>query len=566
MPVASPALHQGHHRAHHQWHPAGVEPGSTPGRAPSVSGQAPFPLVADLDTLNGFHPLTGERTRDIELGVAMSDPVSLAAIGAPIVAEGVKFLYRQAHALLRAWNQRRLNGTDIAEGEVLDVALTPSPALANQPAAGGADASRVAQAGEQLQALATALAPFAEEWQPLPDEGRTLPPAATNLRELLEAIYRQPLSFQGEQREQTAAELDFEQVLGTVTNSTVTMIGTAAVADGAHVVARQTITDVKDSTVTGIGALTIGTNAPRHDVPVDPAIARDAQDRWDRSKDEIENVRRAVDEGDVRRVNSSQQLSERAARLQERGLGLEGIVNEDDSLWTHFLAAGLRAASAVALVALTPKGAVMEPMGTGVLISPRLLMTNHHVLPDADAARGASALFDYGHDENGDPRAEHAVPLDADSGFFADESLDFAVVALSAAAPLGARRPVPLIAEPGKFLLGERVNVVGHAKGERARVSIRANRLVDQDDDWIRYTSDTRRGSSGSPVFNDQWEMVGLHHAGIPDPDAPRGLEVSTANEGARVSRIVAVLRSAQLDEPTRALVDAALSPPEEVP
>jgi S1-C subfamily serine protease len=496
----------------------------------------------------------------------MSDPVSLAAIGAPIVAEGVKFLYGQARALLRAWNQRRSTGTDIAEGESLDVALPPNAALAVQPAAGGADASRVAQASDQLQELAKALAPFAEEWQPLPDEGRTLPPAATTLRELLEAIYRQPLSFQGEQRERTGAELDFEQVLGTVTNSTVTMIGSAAVGDGTHLKAIQKIENVKDSTVTGIETLTIGSNAPRHEVAVDPAITKDAQDRWDRSRDEIENVRRAVEEGDMRRVNSSQQLEERKARLKERGLGLEGIVNEDDSLWTHFLAAGLRAASAVALVALTPKGAVMEPMGTGVLISPRLLMTNHHVLPDADAARGASALFDYGHDENGDPRTALAVPLDAESGFFADANLDFAVVALSAAPPLGARRPVPLIAEPGKFLLGERVNVVGHAKGDRARVSIRANRLVDQDDDWIRYTSDTRRGSSGSPVFNDQWEMVGLHHAGIPDPDAPRALEVSTANEGARVSRIVAVLRSAELDEPTRALVDAALSPTQEVP
>jgi V8-like Glu-specific endopeptidase len=200
-------------------------------------------------------------------------------------------------------------------------------------------------------------------------------------------------------------------------------------------------------------------------------------------------------------------------------------------------------------------------MGTGVLISTGLLMTNNHVLPDAEAAHGVSALFDFGHDENGMPRAEHAVPLDATAGFFSDEDLDFAVVALSAATPLGSRRPVPLIAEPGKILLGERVNVIGHANGDRARVSIRANRLVDQDDDWLRYTSDTSRGSSGSPVFNDQWEMVGLHHAGIPDQGAPKGTEKWTANEGVRVSRIVARLRTAELDPSTRALVDAALFP-----
>lgn len=496
----------------------------------------------------------------------MSDPLSLSAIGAPVVSEGVKFLYRQAHALLRAWNKRRSSGGEVAAGESLDVALPNSTALAVPPADGGADASLVARASDQLQALATALAPFAEEWQPLPDDGRTLPASAATLRQLLEAIYRQPLTFRGEQREGTGAELDVEQVLGTVTDSTVTLVGSAAVGDGSRVTGRQTITDVTGSTVTGFGTVTIGTDAPQHRLAVDPAIARDAKERWDRSRDEIARVRRAADAGDMRTVNSSRQLYEREERLREKGLGLEGIVDEDDSLWTHFLAAGVRAASAVALVALTPEGAVMEPLGTGVLISPGLLMTNHHVLPDAEAARGASAVFDYGHDEDGGPRAEHAVPLDAGAGFFADELLDFAVVAVSATTPLGARRPVPLIAEPGKILLGERVNVIGHAKGERARVSIRANRLVDQDEDWLRYTSDTRRGSSGSPVFNDQWEMVGLHHAGIPDPDAPRGGDASTANEGARVSRIVARLRSAQLDEPTRALVDAALPPMKETP
>ena len=490
----------------------------------------------------------------------MSDPLSLAMLGAPVVTEGVKFLFHQANALLQAWNKRRQDGTDVAEGESLDVALPHSPALAAPPAAGGALAARVGQAVTQLQALATSLGPFAQEWEPLPDGGRTLPPSAVSLRELLEGIYGQPLTFRGEQRERTGADLEFTQVLGKVTDSTVTGIGTAAIGDGGHVTANQTITDVTGSTVTGIGMVTIGSDLPQDQLPVDPAIARDAKERWDRSKGDIERVRSAAAAGDMETVNSTQQLSEREARLREKGLGLEGIVDEDDSLWTHFLAAGLRATSAVALVARTPHGAVMQPLGTGVLISPGLLMTNHHVLPDAEAAHDASALFDYGHDENGRPLAEHAVPLDAGAGYFCDENLDFAVVALIATTPLGSRRPVPLNSGPGKILLGERVNVIGHAKGERARVSIRANRLVDQDDDWLRYTSDTRRGSSGSPVFNDQWEMVALHHAGIPDPDAPRGGEASTANEGARVSRIVARLRSAELDPSTRALVDAALS------
>ena len=54
-------------------------------------------------------------------------------------------------------------------------------------------------------------------------------------------------------------------------------------------------------------------------------------------------------------------------------------------------------------------------------------------------------------------------------------------------------------------------------------------------------TVSAERGSSGSPVFNDQWEIVALHHAGVPAPghDELGGI----INEGVRVSRLLAFLR-----------------------
>ena len=30
----------------------------------------------------------------------------------------------------------------------------------------------------------------------------------------------------------------------------------------------------------------------------------------------------------------------------------------------------------------------------------------------------------------------------------------------------------------------------------------------------LQYTTDTMPGSSGSPVFNDEWHVVAIHHAG----------------------------------------------------
>ncbi len=33
----------------------------------------------------------------------------------------------------------------------------------------------------------------------------------------------------------------------------------------------------------------------------------------------------------------------------------------------------------------------------------------------------------------------------------------------------------------------------------------------------VRYTTDTEPGSSGSPCFNQNWELVALHHSGDPN-------------------------------------------------
>ena len=134
---------------------------------------------------------------------------------------------------------------------------------------------------------------------------------------------------------------------------------------------------------------------------------------------------------------------------------------------------------------------------------------------------------------------------------------------------------VRLIEQTGKALKAEVVNVVHHPGGDRKRLSIRENRIVAEDDLWLRYTSDARRGSSGAPVFNDQWEMVALHHGGLPRRDAEgvalnragepwtreMGEEAKayTANEGARVSRIVRRLRDAALDPRAKSLIDEAL-------
>jgi DNA/RNA endonuclease G, NUC1 len=89
-------------------------------------------------------------------------------------------------------------------------------------------------------------------------------------------------------------------------------------------------------------------------------------------------------------------------------------------------------------------------------------------------------------------------------------------------------------------------------------VSLRDNQIVDVLDDFLHYKADTEPGSSGSPAFNDQWEIVALHHASVPAPDhAELGGYV---NEGIRVSRLVAFIEAQNLSPAQQVLVNELTS------
>jgi S1-C subfamily serine protease len=231
-----------------------------------------------------------------------------------------------------------------------------------------------------------------------------------------------------------------------------------------------------------------------------------------------------------------------------------------------FFDCGLKAARAVGRVVDAPVRQPVRPVGTGSLVTPRLLLTNNHVCGSAEQASGMKVEFNYEYDEVGAPRPEDPWQLAPDDFFVTDPELDFTLVAVSdrdGSPPGTVYGSIPLIGQTGKAVIGEVVNVIHHPVGERKKVSIRFNRMVAEDDLWIRYESDTQEGSSGAPVFNDQWEMIALHHGGVTATDA-EGFELSRTgarwtpemgesalsyigNEGARVSRIVRSLGRMQL-------------------
>lgn len=238
-----------------------------------------------------------------------------------------------------------------------------------------------------------------------------------------------------------------------------------------------------------------------------------------------------------------------------------------DFVGVAFLERGRRAADAVGRIAFLNG----RPQGTGFLVAPNLLLTNHHVIDSPEAAARLQVQFDYEHDPFGRLRAVSGFLFDPDLCFVTDgiEGLDYTLIGI------GGRREgdrdlaefghLPLSDAAAKHMLGEIANVIQHPDGRFKELVLRENHLVARDETLqvLHYVADTEQGSSGSPVFNNEWEPIALHHWGGPWREVmgtagqPLAREI---NEGIRISAIVADLRGrADAASPDAAAIRAAL-------
>ena len=227
----------------------------------------------------------------------------------------------------------------------------------------------------------------------------------------------------------------------------------------------------------------------------------------------------------------------------------ERIIAGDELQPVSYLERGMIAARSVARVALGGRAG----FGTGFLIAPRVLITNNHVLPDISSAQGATAEFRYELDLGDNPIAPIVFRLDPTALFHTSVPLDFTVVAVSALSDRGARLVdfgmLPLLDVTGKAAEGEWLTIVQHPNGDRKQICVRENQLLKRGADVLWYSTDTMPGSSGSPVFNNDWYVVALHHSGVPatrngeTETNPDGTTKWIANEGIRASRIAQTLK-----------------------
>ncbi len=281
----------------------------------------------------------------------------------------------------------------------------------------------------------------------------------------------------------------------------------------------------------------------------------------DRVRKRIQHVARAI-------------IETEGAGLPAQGPGvsaLERIIGKNDLMSVRFLELALRIARTVGRIDVRASDGTHAGYGTGFLVSPRLMLTNNHVLTDATSTGYSRVEFDFQEGVDGKLQTSIFASFDPAAFFTTDRTLDFSLVALKGdlrkIAPYGWNG---LSAAEGKIIVGEYVTIIQHPSGERKQLALRENQVVDVLDNYLHYHTDTSPGSSGSPVFNDQWEIVALHHSGVPKKDAQgrilaRDGRVYTssmgknqidwiANEGVRISRILKHLEGLSLSGSQAAL------------
>jgi S1-C subfamily serine protease len=225
----------------------------------------------------------------------------------------------------------------------------------------------------------------------------------------------------------------------------------------------------------------------------------------------------------------------RGADIEWRPTGdtptFEKILGEQSTILPiSFLEAGLDRSRSVARI-VRSDGA----QGSGFLIAGNLLVTNHHVLNSEDQARAAKVQFNVQRAANGLDLPSEQFDLDPAQGFLTSEVDDWTVVRIrgDANTKWGA-----LAVKPTSIAKQGRVIIIQHPGGGPKSIALYHNIVTYADDTRVQYLTDTMPGSSGSPVFDSDWNLVAIHHSGgwLREPGSKQQL---FRNEGIAVGKLL---------------------------
>lgn len=231
----------------------------------------------------------------------------------------------------------------------------------------------------------------------------------------------------------------------------------------------------------------------------------------------------------------------------------------------------------------------MLPAGTGFLVSENYLLTANHVIKEISLDK-LVCEFNYEQSHQGENKIFSQTNID--SLVTSDDDLDYALLKLKDSAEELVKKlqisakdyprlseDDAMIAPPLSFkseqklkkkypnfqfkpeveerlekarllnaykdgvdgLDGEPVTIIQHPRGDYKKIVVSSNRVINMSDDFIYYEADAEQGSSGSPIFNQAWQLVGLHRAYIAENNIVVGYE------GVRTCKIAKDIRGKAL-------------------
>jgi V8-like Glu-specific endopeptidase len=207
---------------------------------------------------------------------------------------------------------------------------------------------------------------------------------------------------------------------------------------------------------------------------------------------------------------------------EREGVQLQAFLRPEPEYFdVGFLMSAMSRSASICAIELPPE--LGRGGGTGFLIGADLVLTNHHVLQFTPAenlqANAASAVLRFGKISAtaGEAAQGHVFKLDASQPvvkFSPKEALDYALLRVEEGiTAVQEIKPAPFTTQRPARGMG--LNILQHPGDEEMKLTISGNGVVDVFPELglVQYVTRATGGSSGAPCFNDQWQVVAIHHA-----------------------------------------------------